>query len=228
MENTFSTGLHLLLQNKLKLAWKFRNKTKGIFRGSWQKFEIWHEISKNAKHRTYFYSTASSNNSEVFSLSFSIFFLKPISQLFSIKNSNDLIGWFLLWREKKLSRNLGYVKVEEISFELFEGLMVNLMLGTKIILMKYNSKINAKQNYTHFPSNFQNSAFQYPGYEGCVMKFFPHKRNWEVPSNIVKATKEKVYFKKRQGRHFLAKKPRLKLLKSNMRWSSLEKCIKDT
>ena len=66
MENTFSTGLYLLLQNKLKLAWKFRNKTKGIFRGSWQKFEIWHEISKNAKHRTYFYSTASSNNSEVF------------------------------------------------------------------------------------------------------------------------------------------------------------------
>ena len=89
-----------------------------------------------------------------FSLSFSIFFLKPISQLFSIKNSNDLIGWFLLWREKKLSRNLGYVKVEEISFELFEGLMVNLMLGTKIILIKYDVKIYAKQNYIHFSSNF--------------------------------------------------------------------------
>ena len=50
--------------------------------------------------------------------------------------------------------------------------MVNLMLGTKFILMKYNVKINAKQNYTHFPSNLQNSAFQYPDYEGCVMNFF--------------------------------------------------------
>ena len=45
--------------------------------------------------------------------------------VFSIKKSKDLIGWFLLWREKKLSRNLGDVKVNEISFEFFEDWLVN-------------------------------------------------------------------------------------------------------
>ena len=85
--------------------------------------------------------------------------------VFSIKKSKDLIGWFLLWREKKLSRNLGDVKDEEISIEFFEGWMVKCMLGTKIILIGYDVKMYAKQNDFHSSSNFQNSTFQYPDHE---------------------------------------------------------------
>ena len=62
------------------------------------------------------------------------------NQAFSIKKSNDLIGWFLQWREKKLSRNLGDVKVEEISFESFEGWLVNWMLEIEIIWITYGVK----------------------------------------------------------------------------------------
>ena len=76
-----------------------------------------------------------------------------------------MIGWFLQWREKKLSRNLGDVKVAEISFETFEGWMVNWMLGTKIIWMTCDVRIYAKQNYIHSSSNFQNSTFQNPDHE---------------------------------------------------------------
>ena len=88
-----------------------------------------------------------------------------LCKAFSIKKSNDLIGWFLLWREKKLSRNLGDVKDEEISIEFFEGWMVKCMLGTKIILIGYDVKMYAKQNDFHSSSNFQNSTFQYPDHE---------------------------------------------------------------
>ena len=45
------------------------------------------------------------------------------------------------------------------------------MLGTWIILMKCDVKMYARQNDLHSSSNFQNLAFQYPDYEGCVIKF---------------------------------------------------------
>ena len=72
---------------------------------------------------------------------------------------------------KKLSRNLGDVQDEEISFEVFEGKLVNWMLGTRIILMKCDVRINAKQNYHHSTSNFQNSPFQYPDHEEFEVSF---------------------------------------------------------
>ena len=85
--------------------------------------------------------------------------------VFSIKKSKDLIGWFLLWREKKLSRNLGDVKADKIWFEIFEGLLVNWMLGTKIIWIKYDVRVNAKQSYLLSSSNFQSLTFEYPDHE---------------------------------------------------------------
>ena len=66
---------------------------------------------------------------------------------------------------KRLSRNLGDVKVEEILFESFEGKLVNWILGTKIICIRYDVRINARQNNIHLSSNLQNSAFQYPDHE---------------------------------------------------------------
>ena len=133
------------------------------------------------------------------------------SQAFSIKNSNDLIGWFLQWREKKLSPNLGDVKVAEISFETFEGWMVNWMLGTKIIWMTCDVKIYAKQNNIHSSSNFQNSTFQYPDHEKIlrfhfnIFCFVLNFEFWREGKIVPLSPKWNKIFKKR---HFLLNKYR--------------------